>query len=148
MNMNDKQTTKLDEDQLAELRDIFQSYDRNKDGGSPNRKGRCKKQWSGGVFGVRYDSSSGANVGGEITYSEEQLKLLFKVFDRDGNGFITAAELAQSMEKLGLSLTVEELTEMIMEADTDGDGKISFEEFSYAITSASLIILRVDEAMH
>ncbi|KAK8657969.1 hypothetical protein V6N13_036186 [Hibiscus sabdariffa] len=71
------------------------------------------------------------------TYSEEQLKLLFKVFDMDGNGFITAAELAHSMGKLGHALTVEELSEMITEADTNGDGMISFEEFSHAITSAA-----------
>jgi calcium-binding protein CML len=70
-------------------------------------------------------------------YSEEQLKHLFKMFDRDGNGFITAAELAHSMAKLGHALTAEELTGMIKEADTDGDGRISFEEFSQAITSAA-----------
>ncbi|KAJ7011132.1 calcium-binding protein CML18 [Populus alba x Populus x berolinensis] len=59
------------------------------------------------------------------------------MFDRDGNGFITAAELAHSMAKLGHALTAEELTGMIKEADTDGDGRISFEEFSRAITSAA-----------
>ncbi|KAJ0566335.1 putative EF-hand domain pair protein [Helianthus annuus] len=36
--------------------------------------------------------------------------------------FITAAELAHSMAKLGHTLTAEELTGMIKEADTDGDG--------------------------
>ncbi|PPR94443.1 hypothetical protein GOBAR_AA26234 [Gossypium barbadense] len=57
--------------------------------------------------------------------------------DLDGNGYITAAELAHSMAKLGHALTAEELTGMIKEADTDGDGMISFEEFSNAITSAA-----------
>ncbi|CAN0908037.1 Probable calcium-binding protein CML11 [Linum grandiflorum] len=59
------------------------------------------------------------------------------MFDRDGNGYITAAELAHSMAKLGHALTVEELNGMITEADTDGDGRISFPEFSRAISSAA-----------
>ncbi|CAN1256601.1 Probable calcium-binding protein CML11 [Linum perenne] len=59
------------------------------------------------------------------------------MFDRDGNGYITAAELAHSMAKLGHALTVEELNGMITEADTDGDGRISFSEFSRAISSAA-----------
>ncbi|KAL2518908.1 CBL-interacting serine/threonine-protein kinase 6 [Abeliophyllum distichum] len=55
----------------------------------------------------------------------------------DGNGYITAAELAHSMAKLGHALTGEELTGMIREADTDGDERINFSEFSQAITSAA-----------
>ncbi|KAG4109376.1 hypothetical protein ERO13_1Z049405v2 [Gossypium hirsutum] len=71
------------------------------------------------------------------------------MFDRDGNGFITAAELAQTMAKLGHALTVEELTGMIKEADADGDGRISFDEFSQAITSAAFhIILGLDFNSH
>uniref|UniRef100_M8B777 EF-hand domain-containing protein n=1 Tax=Aegilops tauschii TaxID=37682 RepID=M8B777_AEGTA len=70
-------------------------------------------------------------------YSEDQLRRLFEIFDRDGNGFITAAELAHSMAKLGHALTAKELTGMIEEADTDGDGRINFREFSRAITAAA-----------
>ncbi|KAK8490689.1 hypothetical protein V6N13_046912 [Hibiscus sabdariffa] len=71
------------------------------------------------------------------TYSEQQLRQLFKMFDRDGNGYITAAELTHSMAKLGHTLTAEELTGMIKEADPNGDGMISFEEFSQAISTAT-----------
>ncbi|KAL6974796.1 hypothetical protein U1Q18_005099 [Sarracenia purpurea var. burkii] len=55
---------------------------------------------------------------------------VFRSFDRDGNGYITLAELAGSMAKMGQPLTYRELTEMIQEADTDGDGVISFREFA------------------
>merc|ERR1711865_641239 len=44
----------------------------------------------------------------------------FKVFDRDGNGFISAAELRHVMTNLGEKLTDEEVDEMIREADVDG----------------------------
>ncbi|KAK3578512.1 hypothetical protein CHS0354_007765 [Potamilus streckersoni] len=61
--------------------------------------------------------------------SEKDIKDAFKVFDKDRNGFITAAELKQGMLELGERLTNEEIDEMILEADTDRDGQISYEDF-------------------
>ena len=50
----------------------------------------------------------------------------FKVFDKDGNGFISAAELRHVMTNLGEKLTDEEVDEMIREADIDGDGQVNY----------------------
>ena len=63
------------------------------------------------------------------TDTEEELIEAFKVFDRDGNGFISAAELRHVMTNLGEKLTDEEVDEMLREADIDGDGQINYEEF-------------------
>ena len=49
------------------------------------------------------------------TDSEEELKEAFKVFDKDGNGFISASELRHVMTNLGEKLTDEEVDEMIRE---------------------------------
>ena len=63
------------------------------------------------------------------TDTEEELLEAFKVFDRDGNGFITSHELRYVMTNLGEALTSDEVEEMIKEADLDGDGQINYEEF-------------------
>lgn len=154
-----KQAVNLDDEQIAELREIFRTFDRNNDGSltqlelssllrSLGLKPSAEQLES---FIQRADTNNNglvefsefiALVAPELLpakspYTEEQLKHLFQMFDRDGNGFITAAELAHSMAKLGHALTAEELTGMIKEADTDGDGMINFQEFSQAITSAA-----------
>ena len=58
------------------------------------------------------------------TDSEEEIREAFKVFDRDNNGFISAAELRYVMTSIGEKLTDDEVDEMIREADQDGDGRI------------------------
>ena len=40
----------------------------------------------------------------EVSNNQEQLMELFLSFDRDNNGYITAAELARSMAKMGHTL--------------------------------------------
>lgn len=57
---------------------------------------------------------------------EEELREAFKVFDKDGNGFVSAAELKHVMTNLGEKLSDEEVDEMIREADVDGDGAFVF----------------------
>lgn len=59
--------------------------------------------------------------------TEEEIREAFRVFDKDGNGFISAAELRHVMTNLGEKLTDEEVDEMIREADIDGDGQVNYE---------------------
>ena len=58
--------------------------------------------------------------------SEEELIEAFKVFDRDGNGLISNVELQHVMTSLGENITMDEVDEMIKEADFDGDGYINY----------------------
>lgn len=69
------------------------------------------------------------------TDSEEEIREAFKVFDRDNNGFISAAELRHVMTSIGEKLTDDEVDEMIREADQDGDGRIDCTSSQYFVNS-------------
>lgn len=58
---------------------------------------------------------------------ETEMRDAFKVFDKDGNGYISASELRYVMTNLGERLSEEEVEEMIQEADIDGDGQVNYE---------------------
>jgi len=61
--------------------------------------------------------------------SEDDVQLAFSSFDLNQDGFIDKDELTAAMRHIGFHLEPEEIEEMILDADKDGDGKISFEEF-------------------
>lgn len=59
--------------------------------------------------------------------TEAELRQAFGVFDKDGSGTISAAELRQVLSSLGENLTDGELDEMLRLADRNGDGTIDCE---------------------
>ncbi|KAL3501615.1 hypothetical protein ACH5RR_036064 [Cinchona calisaya] len=142
---------KLQSDQLKQLKDIFMRFDMDSDGSLTQLELAALLR----SLGLKpsgdqiYDLLSNMDANGngtiefdelveailpdmneEILINQEQLMEVFRSFDRDGNGFITAAELAGQMAKMGHPLTYKELTEMMRDADTNGDGVISFNEFA------------------
>lgn len=50
-----------------------------------------------------------------------------RVFDRDGNGYITRDELQIAMEMMQENVTETQVNEMLHLADLDKDGKINYE---------------------
>jgi len=63
------------------------------------------------------------------------LKEAFSMFDIDGDGTITLAELKEVMKSLGQNPTEKELTQMIKSVDDNGDNEIDFEEFLILMSS-------------
>ncbi|XP_073105605.1 calmodulin isoform X1 [Elaeis guineensis] len=64
--------------------------------------------------------------------TDEQIakfKEVFSLFDKDGDGLITAKELDTVMTSLGQNPTEAELQDMINEVDADQNGAIDFHEF-------------------
>ncbi|ODQ78637.1 hypothetical protein BABINDRAFT_172009 [Babjeviella inositovora NRRL Y-12698] len=69
------------------------------------------------------------------TDSEAEIAEAFKVFDRNGDGKISAAELRHVLTSIGEKLTDAEVDEMIREADADNDGEIDIVEFTQLLAA-------------
>lgn len=138
-------------DHLKQLRDIFTRFDMDSDGSLTHLElaallrslglkpegdqihALLSKIDSNGNGSVEFDELVDAIaplMSDQALVNQEQLLDVFRSFDRDGNGYISAAELARSMARMGQPLNFCELTEMMRVADTDGDGVISFNEFA------------------
>ncbi|KAL6281743.1 hypothetical protein ACE6H2_018624 [Prunus campanulata] len=108
----------LTEEQIAEFKEAFCLFDKD---------GDVDADQNGTIDFSEFLNLMARKM--KDTDSEEELKEAFKVFDKDQNGFISAAELRHVMANLGEKLTDEEVDEMIREADEDGDGQVNYEEF-------------------
>lgn len=67
-------------------------------------------------------------------FSDDEIKQAFETFDLDHNRFVGAMEIRHILEVIGEEVTDEEIDEMIRMCDTDGDGQVTFEEFSKLMT--------------
>lgn len=63
------------------------------------------------------------------TESEEEVRDAFKVFDKAGEGFISAVELRHVLTNLGEKLSEEEVDEVLQEAAIDSNGNINYNDF-------------------
>ena len=72
-----------------------------------------------------------SNFGGEAR--DNKIKFAFSVYDLDGSGFIDSSEMRKIIRATNMSTDkqVERKVEWLMrQCDTDGDGNISFDEFT------------------
>lgn len=58
---------------------------------------------------------------------QEELKEAFRLYDREGNGYITTATLKEILAALDDKLTSSDLDGIIAEIDTDGSGTVDFD---------------------
>ncbi|CAL9764579.1 unnamed protein product [Musa acuminata subsp. burmannicoides] len=58
-----------------------------------------------------------------------ELRRVFQMFDRDGDGRITKAEMSGSLQNLGIHVPEVELAAMMERIDANGDGCVDMEEF-------------------
>ncbi|KAL3506727.1 hypothetical protein ACH5RR_032109 [Cinchona calisaya] len=59
----------------------------------------------------------------------DELRRVFQVFDRNGDGRITRKELNDSLENMGIFIPDKELAQMIEKIDINGDGCVDIDEF-------------------
>lgn len=97
----------MQENVTEELKEAFKVFDRNQDG---------------------YISANEVNI--LISSSPELPNFFFFLFSKNLIYVQIGMQLRQVMINLGERLTEEEAEQMIREADLDGDGLVSYEEFS------------------
>ncbi|XP_063429141.1 calmodulin-like [Mytilus trossulus] len=136
------------EDQLEEIQNIFKHFNKNKDGKlssidlgllmrafnqSPTEaelQDIIKEIDQRGNEGIDYEEflelMSDAM---RQPCTDDDYREVFNVYDKDGNGIIASDEFRAAMNSMGENLSKEEAEEMIMEADSDGDGQIDLAEF-------------------
>ena len=143
--------------QIAELREAFSLFDKDRNGTiTAWNLGTVMKSLGQNPTEVELQdmiNEVDANHNGVIEFPEflsmmtrqmnsddreKEIREAFHVFDKDGSGFITKAELKQVMFSLGWELTDEDpgCTMMgVSDADIDGDGMVNYEEFITMMTS-------------
>ncbi|XP_062620914.1 calmodulin-beta-like [Saccostrea cucullata] len=139
----------LDADKLQEAKAVFQDFDRDGNGyidetelGTALRRLRLNptlKEIRSMIDEVDSDNNHKIDFNEflrfvKMTYRDPEemrcnLMEAFKVFDKNGDGFITLQELTSAMTEMGECLSEHEFKEMIRTADRNGDGKINYEEY-------------------
>ena len=59
----------------------------------------------------------------------EELKEAFRIYDKEGDGFITTNTLKEILRELDPKLAEAELDGILEEVDEDGSGTVDFDEF-------------------
>jgi calmodulin len=144
----------LPENKVLECMEIFDLFDKDKDGAiSDHELGDALRALGGNPNPKEIEEMINAidkNDTGKVEFKEfielfakkfnphnDEVILheVFKKIDKDGNGVISAQELLQMMTTWGEKLTEQEALEIIKEADTDQDGSINYKEFVKMILS-------------
>ncbi|CAL4088431.1 unnamed protein product, partial [Meganyctiphanes norvegica] len=161
-NVEKKEETKapdeqeLDEEQMAMLRKCFTMFDSSKKGCIEKEKIRTILN----ILGAQYvpeeletllqendkEESGMLNfqcfvrvVGHFMEEQDEEamqkeLKEAFRLYDKEGNGFIPIACLKEILQNLDDKLTSDDLDKIITEIDSDGSGTVDFDEFMEMMT--------------
>ncbi|KAJ8679506.1 hypothetical protein QAD02_015293 [Eretmocerus hayati] len=138
-----------DEQKMAVMRQAFQMFDTTKSGFIDTLKISTILNTMGQLFDdaelnaiiaeVDTDNSGKVNFDGfcriagrfleeeDSEAMQEELKEAFRLYDREGNGYITTATLKEILAALDDKLTSTDLDGIIAEIDTDGSGTVDFD---------------------
>jgi centrin-1 len=137
-------SAELSEEQAVEIREAFDLFDAAGKGsvarkelkvmmralGVEARKDTLVRLQAGRTGPLEYNEFVGlmTQILNEKDIQEEMMKA-FTLFDTDRSGKITFENLKVVAERLGETISDDELREMIKEADSDRDGAVSAPEF-------------------
>jgi len=85
---------------------------------------------SGGNGGLKKSLSVDLGDGVQLTEAMiAEFQQCFELFDKSGDGSVSAQEVGEVMQQLGVELSEEKLKSMVVEVDKDGSGELEFPEF-------------------
>ncbi|XP_056628042.1 calcium-binding protein 5a [Triplophysa dalaica] len=143
----------LADDEIEELREAFNEFDKDKDGliscKDLGNLMRTMGYMPTEMELIELGQNINMNLGGRVDFEDfvelmapkllaetagmigvKELRDAFKEFDMDGDGEITTEELRCAMSKLlGEHMNQREIDAVVREADNNGDGTVDFEEF-------------------
>ncbi|KIW15544.1 calcineurin subunit B [Exophiala spinifera] len=148
----------FDRDEVDRLRKRFMKLDKDNSGTIEREEFLSLPQVSSNPLATRMIAIFDEDGGGDVDFQEfvlglsafsakghkeEKLKFAFKVYDIDRDGYISNGELFIVLKMMvGSNLKDQQLQQIvdktIMEADKDGDGKISFEEFTQMVENTDV----------
>ncbi|KDR08428.1 Troponin C [Zootermopsis nevadensis] len=142
-------TETLDEEQITMLRRAFSMFDSSKAGKIENEKVRTilntlglaindleleallEEEDKEEIGKLNFDSFCRVAMhfldDEDNEVMQKELKEAFRLYDKDGNGYIPTSSLREILMALDDQLTPDQLDEMIGEIDTDGSGTVDFE---------------------
>ncbi|CAD6591647.1 MAG: Calcineurin subunit B [Alectoria sarmentosa] len=140
------QGSNFDRDEVDRLRKRFMKLDKDNSGTIERDEFLSLPQVSSNPLATRMIAIFDEDGGGDVDFQEfvsglsafsskgnkeEKLRFAFKVYDIDRDGYISNGELFIVLKMMIVDKT-------IMEADTDRDGKISFEEFTKMVENTDV----------
>jgi serine/threonine-protein phosphatase 2B regulatory subunit len=152
------QGTNFDREEVDRLRKRFMKLDKDNSGTIERDEFLSLPQISSNPLATRMIAIFDEDGGGDVDFQEfvsglsafsskgnkeQKLQFAFKVYDIDRDGYISNGELFIVLKMMvGSNLKDQQLQQIvdktIMEADLDGDGRISFEEFAKMVESTDV----------
>ena len=142
------QKFKIDDEQIEELKEAFQIFDTEHQGLIDSREFKAALRALGYDISkedvLKWFGEIGKQLDDPISYDEflkivtprlrprnsrEEIMKIFRLFDEDNTGKISIKNLRKVAKDLGMEISEVELKDLIKEADRDGDGLISPEDF-------------------
>ncbi|XP_033218836.1 troponin C-like [Belonocnema kinseyi] len=147
---------KMDEEQVQMLRRAFSMFDSQKQGKIEKEKVRTILNTLGHTFDdheletllkEEEDEDDSGRLNFESFYRvachfqeeddealQKELKEAFRLYDKEGNGYIPTSSLREILAALDDQITPDQMDGMIAEIDTDGSGTVDFDEFMEMMT--------------
>ncbi|PHH55865.1 Calcineurin subunit B [Ceratocystis fimbriata CBS 114723] len=152
------QGSNFDREEVDRLRKRFMKLDKDNSGTIERDEFLSLPQISSNPLATRMIAIFDEDGGGDVDFQEfvsglsafsskgnkeQKLRFAFKVYDIDRDGFISNGELFIVLKMMvGDNLKDQQLQQIvdktIMEADLDGDGRISFEEFTKMVENTDV----------